>query len=111
MRVTAPNRNYNGSYGADVFVRGVCENASERHRGYYVRAGYGVDGDEPVKPEAPEPKPVVEEEKPKADPAVSAPPRSATTDEWREFAEAAGIEVADDAKRSEIIAAYEAATN
>ena len=41
--------------------------------------------------------------------AQQAPPRSATTDEWREFAESIDLDIDEDARRSDIIAAYEAA--
>lgn len=113
MRVTAPNRQYNGNYGRDVFVNGVCEDASERHRAYYLKAGYDVDGEKTkaAKPKkTPTTAPVVEEKgETNQSAAVAAPPRSASADEWREFAESINLSVPEGARRSEIIAAYEAA--
>lgn len=113
MRVTAPNRAYNGNYGNDIFVNGVCENASERHRDYYVKAGYGVDGAAVKEPKQEPLKPVVPTEPEQREvnqvTAPAAPPRSATTEEWREFAESINLDIPADARRSDIIAAYEAA--
>lgn len=113
MRVTAPNRAYNGRYGTDVFINGVCENASERHRAYYVAAGYDVDGKTSKAPENKAPKqaeqPAPEQRETKKVTAQQAPPRSATTDEWREFAESIDLDIDEDARRSDIIAAYVAA--
>lgn len=114
MRVKAPNKQYCGRYGVDVFVNGVCEDASETHRDYYVSAGYEVDGKVVSKPE---PKTPANAEKAGGtssqaetvtdNDTPTPPPRSATREEWFEFACSMGLDVDEEAKRSEIISAYD----
>ncbi|MEJ6019870.1 hypothetical protein [Corynebacterium sp. H113] len=105
MRVEAPNKEYGGRIGRDVFVDGVCENASESQRWYYLEQGYVIsDEDEEVAedtesdqdagvPEAPD---------------FEVPSRAASTVVWAEFLTSQGIEHPEDASRAQLIDMWEA---
>ncbi|KAA9227051.1 hypothetical protein F6I42_03510 [Corynebacterium amycolatum] len=88
MRVFAPNKYYCGRVGADVFINGVCEYASEAQRWYYVGRGYRIEdeGDSPVR---------------------EVPSKRASVGKWRDFLESRGITYPDGAARSDLIRLWE----
>lgn len=91
MRVFAPNKYYCGRVGADVFVNGVCENASEAQRWYYVGRGYRIEDEEPV----------VE--------LAGPPSKRAAVGKWREFLGSQGLAYPEGAARADLIRLWEEA--
>lgn len=129
IRVTAPNRRFNGRINADQFFRGVCDDAAEANLPYYRRQGFTIgdaadaedlpsavppDADEVLakasaavaalaKREAAEAAPADAEETP----AAPAPKRNAPRSVWVEFLSTQGVTVDDGASRDDLIEAWE----
>ncbi|MDN6439948.1 MAG: hypothetical protein L0K27_10815 [Corynebacterium nuruki] len=127
IRVTAPNRRFNGRINEDTFYRGVCDDASERNLPYYIRQGYTI-GDTDTVAESPEPdnqevgpeeETVDGDEAPAAQdtadsedaaddmPAPASPKRNAPRAVWAAFLADQGLTVADGTSRDELITAWE----
>ena len=83
MKVTAPNKEYSGRVGRDIFVDGECADGSPEQEAYYRRRGYTLDGAS-------------------ATPVGQPPAGNASRAEWVEFLAGQGIDAPGDAKRDEL---------
>lgn len=90
MRVRAPNEEYSGRIGRDMFVDGVCDNASAEQLWYYRRCGFTIEEQHVAEPSAP----------------VEPPPEYVSTQEWKNFLDSVGITYPEKARRSELIALW-----
>lgn len=91
MRVYAPNKTYSGRIGKDVFVNGVCENAVDSQLWYYRALGYQVEG-------------FSGEQTPENTTGkLTPPPEHGSTQEWKNFLTAVGVDYPEKPKRAELI--------
>lgn len=95
MRVVAPNKEYSGRVGRDIFVNGVCENASPEQEMYYRRHGYTIK-------HYVEPLAIPVDLQPAVPPLAELPGGNASREDWAAAAAARGIEVTEEMKRDDI---------
>lgn len=86
MIVTAPNTNYSGVIGGDVFVEGVCKEPNSCNLWYYEQNGFAIDTS-PVDTTGDE----AEEELPGELAVATRPEATAKKKAWEDYAWALGL--------------------